>query len=93
MSSAAFYEARRTRSGEAKRVEHLGRSILIHKRFLHFIDSKDRVLIGWNDSYSPPVDRDGLPLVANWRPGKYTLLSRFRAKVRYGNGSGRKPPG
>ncbi|ALD62255.1 ankyrin repeat protein [Mollivirus sibericum] len=66
-SSTAYGQSGRTRMSEIKKVWHNGHYVIIPYRCLHFVDNKGKVLIGANDSFSPPVDKRGIPLVVNWQ--------------------------
>lgn len=66
-SSHQWSEATERLSSEAMRVAYGGGVVEISAGARYFVDSLERVLVGWHGTYDPPCGMDGEPMI---RPKK-----------------------
>lgn len=66
-SSSAWSEAAEKTALREMRVSYGGGVVVIAKGSRYFVDSLDRILVGWHGSYDPPCGMDGEPMVTGNR--------------------------
>jgi uncharacterized protein len=67
-SSCAWSESVRRTAVREMRVAYAGSIVAIPPRATYYVDSFERILIGWHGTYDPPSGMDGEPMITV-RPG------------------------
>jgi len=62
-SSCAWSESVKRTAVREMRVAYAGGVVAIPSRSTHYVDSFERILIGWHGTYDPPSGMDGEPMI------------------------------